>query len=605
VLTIDDRHTRDMDDAIEVEKTSEGWLVRVAISDVAKEVKPGSENDKTARERGHTNYYATGNSPMLPRDLADWRLSLVPQKERSAIVVAMTLDEALDLKKTEITLERITSEAKLAYDDIPEIIAILDSRAAVPVKNAAGEVDPKEPLVAGQSFFTGSTFNIIAKARKLALGLLAKRRDSGALVFYDVTNGWVTTEEGFVKKLKHREDTIGYIIIQELMILTNMAVAMFAVEQNIPFLYRNHQARSAAPDRAVIMQQIADATSMPIVDLSRLQQRTHLLFDKAFYGPKLLGHYGANLVAYAHFTSPIRRYADLSIHQQLRAHLKGRPLPYTEEAFAEIGKHLSELDLREKEEASEHFKEAREERAKRQINARQLDGLAPKDFERAVKVEMKSGASPSDVLVEAWGRRIAEGSIPIHCLSLVFMYENPPDGWQVLTQTAIDFLMDHPDQAVSTLNQAATIGWPLPSFQAEQTGPSHAPSFKCTAALKDKTAEATGKSAKEARQRACVKLLALLAGVDEPTFHDARPAPAAPPKVAAALDPSKNPISLLMERGQSMKVSPPSFNFEMAGQSHLPVVTCTAKFLGYEVRAAGPSKQEAKTAAAKALLEKL
>jgi ribonuclease R len=511
---------------------------------------------------------------MLPRELSEWDFSLWPGKHKPSVVVEMVLSSSFDIVSTKITQEKIVSIAKLAYEDIP------------------GLLENEE----------GVHHAMLSATKRLALGLLSKRRDAGALVFYDLNNGWVTTEEGFLKQLKARTETIGYVMIQELMILTNVAVATYAVEHDIPMLFRNHEARSAAPDREALIRQIAEATSTPIIDLTSLQQRTHMLFNRASYGASLLGHYGLNVPAYLHFTSPIRRYADLVIHQQIRAHLKGEPLPYTKEGLEAVGGYLTELAQKEREAASEYFKNKAEETATRRTNARLLDGLGAKDFERAVKVEVRSGEPPSDVLREAWARRLQEGSMPSICFTTLFMYSASPPGWEILKQASIDYLLEHIADAVTILTQACQAGWPEPNFVVEQK--SAIPSvFTATVAYLEHTASASGSTVKEARGRAGVVFLAAVSGLPAPSFPMIEIPPATQKAQASAE--GKNPISVLMERSQSLKVTPPSFNFKLEGQSHMPAVTCTASFMGHEVKTVAPNKQEAKTAAAKALIARI
>lgn len=235
-VTIDNQRTRDMDDAIFVHESAEGWTVRVAISDVSQVVTPGSVLDFQARNLGATQYFATGNSPMLPHRLSEDELSLRPFKNRKALVVEILLSPELEILSTRITLEKVMSLAKLNYSEIHEIVD--------------NSEHPHSQL--------------IQVALKLSKGLLTKRRAQGALVFYDLNTGWVTTEDGSLKQLKNRLDTVGYILIQELMILTNVAVALYAVEKDIPMLFRNHEAKIAAPSHEVLLQQISDAVRTPV-----------------------------------------------------------------------------------------------------------------------------------------------------------------------------------------------------------------------------------------------------------------------------------------------------------------------------------------------------
>lgn len=599
MITIDDSHTRDMDDAIEVEETPSGWTVRVAIADASRIVTPGSDLDKAARERGNTLYFAAGNSPMLPRDVSEWQLSLWPVKYRRAVIAEIRLSAALDVERTTLSLDTIVSAHKLSYNQIPALLASNE------------KYDDAIEALPG----------LLRAAQKLSLGLLAKRRAEGAMVLYDLNNGWVTTEEGAIRKLKDHTETIGYIIVQELMVLANTAVALYAVDHKIPFLFRNHQAKANTQvERSEIQKFIDDAAVNPVIDLESFQSRTHKFFDKAVYDAELIGHAGLNVKAYTHFTSPIRRYADLVVHQQLRAHLKGQPLPHTEESLTATAIHLNELALKARESDSAHFKDRAEVRAARQVETRKLDGLIPKQFERVVKMEVRSGGSPSEALTEAWQRRLNHGSVPTICITTVLMHGLEPDeagaglkrvpvadGWDVLKIAAVRFLMGHTPDAVSILAQAAALGWPAAKCATTQHGESPNALFTAFAQMlvDGEVVEVTERATKikEAQQLASVSLLARLAKAPAPEFEaPVTVAPPPTPKAATGPDPNKHPVSQLMERAQSDRCPPPTFDFTLKGESHLPVVTCTATFLGQTVSVVSASKQAAKTEAARQLL---
>lgn len=606
-FTIDGPHTRDMDDAIELETNgSSGMIVRVAISDVARVVKPESIDDLAARSRGATRYFAKGNSPMLGSNLADWTLSLVPQRPRRVLVTEMHLDLSGNLTKTTLKFDTIKSEQKLYYDQVPGIIEDID-----------------HPLSTS-----------LVQARSLAHMLLNRRRATGAMVAYDLNNGWVTTEEGSLKKLDSKEETIGYIIIQELMILANAAVALYCIEHNIPVIFRNHEAK-AALDRQALMAQITEAMVTPMLDLAQVQHRTHLLLDRAYYKPTLAGHFGLNLTAYLHFTSPIRRYPDLVNHQQIRAHLKGHPLPHTQESLEEISAHLNQLAKEEREKTSEWFKERAEYKARRQIDSRTLDGLIAKEFERALKVELRSSGTPaelpSEAMQEAWIRRLEQNTVPTVCMAHLFTCDRGSDGWDALRAATVEALEERSEDAITVLTQATTLGWNAPTFNVTQSGPAHNPTFEAQGTLVIPDTErvryfsvhvvcmAFG-SAKFVKQRAAVELLRNIANRKEgPSLivpvtaklqaSKAPPAPKEapqpPPKKVVAIDLGKPPVSMLMEVSQAEGGSPPEFAFTQTGPSHNPTFRCVARFKHFCVEVTESSKQAAKTAAARELVQKL
>lgn len=184
----------------------------------------------------------------------------------------------------------------------------------------------------------------------IAQQLLDQRRLAGALAIYDIMEGWAVSEEGFMFKLRPEERHLANVIIQEFMILANQTVATFCAENDIPSLYRNHTARACAPDSAIeLLDDVRNAMDNPEhFDVRTLQRRMTLLVNRAHYAPVLRGHFGLNLAAYCHFTSPIRRFADLVVHRQLKAFLTDKKMPYSKEQLLEIGEYITEVCYRER-----------------------------------------------------------------------------------------------------------------------------------------------------------------------------------------------------------------------------------------------------------------
>ena len=496
-ITIDSEQTRDIDDALWIEFNADGyWHVTVSIADVSELVPPGGKIDTRAREMVTTKYFGTGNSPMLPRRLSEDELSLWPDKERKTLTVEMSVRAPeMEIVKTEIYPSTLKSMGRVTYDKIP---ALLKDK-------------PKTP-----------EFDVIDIGCKMAMQLLDRRRKAGAFVLYDLNNGWITTEEGFLRKLEKKEETIGYILIQEMMVLANSQVAEFCVKNNIPVLFRNHTAMSAMPDRQILMAQIQDAISTPMADLDVVRQRTHMLLGRASYSDSLLGHYGLNLPAYLHFTSPIRRYADLVTHRQIKAHLEGKPFPYEKKDIEATATHINDQIELERERASMHFKTKDEEKAHRAIDSRRLDGLDAVHFERVTKVEARSGSDPSDAFEEAYLRRLKENRLPLICLTVVLTQEGYMEGWRPIVQATIDHLAKRPEDAISILSQAQQIAdWAETKFLMTHEGPDHARTFTCKATMQwddHTTVEGQGKAStsKLAKYYAGIDLLAKLHGAKTP-----------------------------------------------------------------------------------------
>ena len=129
-----------------------------------------------------------------------------------------------------------------------------------------------------------------------------KRRQSGALVIFDLQRLLFTNEDGQLMQMKSEDAHKSNIIIQEFMILTNAAVAEFAALREYNFLYRNHTARQVIPQRAEVLEQLQTAVSNPKL-LDAVVSRSNLWFNKAEYGVSIKGHYSLNLPAYTHVTS--------------------------------------------------------------------------------------------------------------------------------------------------------------------------------------------------------------------------------------------------------------------------------------------------------------
>lgn len=576
-FTIDDRHTRDIDDAIWVERKDDGWRVTVAIADVAACVEDGHPVDIQARLMVETKYFVSGNSPMLPRDLSEDRLSLWPNQKRDVIAVHITLDNQLEQTAIEFEVGKLISKQKFAYTDIP---------------NALTSVHPCHMAL----YF----------AHVLSQSLLKKRRDAGALALYDLNHGWITTEEGFLRQIVDHDAAVGQIIVQEFMILANAAVAKWAIEHDVPILFRNHVARLATPDRSELMQQLDDATRSPIAGLDALRQRTHMLLDRATYGASVRGHYGLNLPAYTHFTSPIRRYADLITHRQIRASLLGEPLPYTRDKIALFGTHITETLDAERVAQSQYMKDNADRRANRAIDSRRLDGLNHKDFERVTKVEARDGGEPSEVFEEAFVRRTNDDKTPLIALTVLFTQAPVTEAWKPLREAAMAALVRRPEDAVSLLAQATQVtdGWPAVKYVSAQIGPSFKPRFEVTATLTHNgisvSAVGTSKQKKKADQRAAVALIAAFSQLPAPSFENVNEPDAASVDVVV----SKDPISALSEWAQRAGVAAPTFEFESSGPQHASVIVCTARLVSHVARGTANTKQMAKRLASQELLRR-
>ena len=582
-FTIDAEHTRDIDDALWIEpQVDGGWHVTVSIADVAREVLRDTDVDKRAREMVATKYFASGNSPMLPRALSEDSLSLWQGQRRRVIAIQLQFDAQCAV--TAVTIERasLVSQRKLAYHDVPAIIA-----------------NPAHPLHAQ-----------VSAAGQMANIMLDRRRANGALALYDLNSGWITTEEGHLRQIEDHADTLGHVIVQEFMVAANVAVATHAVLHDVPLLFRNHVARAAAPDRTELMRQLDEASHIPVQNVDALRARTHLLLDRAEYGADVRGHYGLNVPVYTHFTSPIRRYADLVNHRQMRAFIKGSPLPYTRDELVEIAAHISEVLNADRDSKSQHMKLKAEASARRAVDQRRLDGLNAKDFERVTKLEARSGNPPSPAFLDAFVRRTSEDRTPLLCFAVVLTAAPESTEWAPIREAVVAALARRPEDAVSVLVHARQVhpGWPDVSLLFDNQDDPNPQWFVARAAvsLHDVRYAGTGKARqkKRAEQLASVDLVAALLHVSVPAPVELPSIPAAVP-LLATVDSNRDPLSLLNEWCQRMGIPAPVYNCTLTGPAHQPTITCHGTVARYTATDTASTKQHAKRKVAQALLKQI
>lgn len=585
-ITIDDVTTRDMDDAIWVEVTENGgWHVVVMIADVAKVVPKNSELDRFAMSRVETRYYANGNSPMLPRRLADGKLSLWPGEEKYVLAVDIILNRDLSILETGLLRTIMTSEARLAFSDVPRILS-----------------DREHPQHA-----------LIKLISQLTSGLLMQRRSHGALAFYDLGRGLVTSEEGSVRQLRCRGDTIGYVIIQELMILANMAIAEYAVRNDIPILFRNHTARSATPERENLLKLLESMAFIPEVNIAAVRHTTYMMLNRAEYGPVIMGHFGLNLGAYTHFTSPIRRYADLVNHQQIRAYIRKEPLPHSKEEIQAIASHINMRHIENDRAKSEYMKEKAYKEAELAIRGNRIEDANDTDFERITKLLIREGKDCPEAYFDAFLKRLAK--LPVICAGLVLLQAPDGEKWTELKIALLEDIATAPQKAVSVFDIAQHIsGWQMPVYEVTETTRSNLPAFTAISAIRIgdreyRSAAYEDLTKKGAMQQASAGLLATILGLPAPNLKiriEDSPASQEEITINASKDPtintSKDPIFALQEYCQAKKLPLPAYSFEMEGATNRPIFTCTCTFGSSTSTGQAGKKQRAKRLAARAMI---
>ena len=329
LVTIDGADARDFDDAVQVEDRPGGWLLRVAIADVSHYVRPrgsGSTGalDAEALARGNSWYFPKSVEPMLPEVLSNGLCSLRPDVDRLAMLAEIPFTAQGKPGKPRFAQVVMRSAARLTYDQVKA--CMLDNDAAA---LAALRENPR-----GEEVIT-----MLQRAFALYAALRDARRQRGSLDFDLPEADSRLDEAGRVVWMGHRMRHDAHRLIEEFMIAANEAVARHLRDAGMPFLYRVHPLPD--PERleslfdtlaGVGMQDLPprpDATAMQGI-LARVQGTDQEFLvnrlclramPQARYQPFNEGHFGLASQAYCHFTSPIRRYADLLTHRSLKTSL--------------------------------------------------------------------------------------------------------------------------------------------------------------------------------------------------------------------------------------------------------------------------------------------
>jgi len=347
LVTIDGADARDFDDAVHAEPDGEGWRLRVAIADVAEYVVPGSALDDEAQARGTSTYFPDRVVPMLPEVLSNGLCSLNPEVDRLVLVCDMRLDADGKVIASRFDEAVMRSAARLTYD---QVHAMLEHGDAELRRRYAHVLDNLEHL--------HRVFRLLDR----------RRQRRGAIDFDSSEVQFVFDAEGRVEQLRRRTRHDAHRLIEECMIAANVEAAKFAGRAGRPVLYRVHDTPPA--DKLADLETFLSAHGLNVTwtdeptpsDLSRIQKKAHStpiapLVDAvllrslalAVYQPENRGHFGLALEAYAHFTSPIRRYPDLLLHRAIKHAVRKRPAaqwPYSPARMTELGRQCSWLERR-------------------------------------------------------------------------------------------------------------------------------------------------------------------------------------------------------------------------------------------------------------------
>lgn len=600
-VTIDSASTRDIDDALWIERTNEGFHIQVAIADPTRAVRPGSVIDERARLMGATVYARDAViRGMLPPYISSDQQSLIEGKRREAMLVQFWLDTRLQIVKTDISFTTIRVRRRLAYEDIQRRIENPESR----------------------------TSQMLVIAKELSLGLLRNRRGRGALAMYDLVRMLMTDEDGNLVQFKSREDTIGNIIVQEMMVLTNTAVAAFCKANAVPIVYRTHKASPAAPHSDVLARMIDQWISRGDATIDQIQKNFFMLAQKAKYEAEPNRHFALSADAYCHMSSPLRRYADLASMRQIKAHLEGNPLPYTQDQLAELATHLNDAIETRKEEREEGFKRVGIRNAEKAIESGKTETMADHEVLLALKVVRNTKATISAVLETELIRRMENGLLTDACYDTLFT-EIPLAHLSEGLIAAFAKVLDTKRTFAMHLQVHASAVNFIRSFEADVEAA--APFFATARAVRvsdgrEFVATGDGSRKRDAEQMAVSGLFMAMLGrprAQQPQKPVAAPPPAPPSPakktlglpagsagpVADASAAPPNSRGTLTTYCQHRKIPDATYSCQSTGPSHMPCFTAQATLVAggktYGGTGTSNNRKAAENAAAFDLLQRL
>jgi len=367
IVAIDPADARDHDDAIwaapdDDEENKGGWRAIVAIADVSFYVRPGSELDREARARGNSVYFPDRVVPMLPEELSADICSLKEGQVRAAMACHLKIAKDGSLKSWRFTRAKICVAANIAYED---------AQAAI---DAASEErgDVSSPTCSMPEVEGAVPAELVRSALQPLWGawrtLLAARNKREPLELDIPERRVMLDEKGRITSIAPRDRLDAHRLVEDFMIAANVAAARALEAKKAPVMYRVHEAPSREKLVALkdylatfdlefaLGQVIKPGTFNRIIErLGDNSGREEIMEQllrtqmQARYAPDRLGHFGLALATYAHFTSPIRRYADLLVHRALVSAYKlgegGLP-PEDAEHFERIGEQISMLERR-------------------------------------------------------------------------------------------------------------------------------------------------------------------------------------------------------------------------------------------------------------------
>ncbi|MFM9971556.1 MAG: ribonuclease R [Burkholderiales bacterium] len=342
LVTIDGETARDFDDAVYCRRDGKGFKLLVAIADVSHYVLPQDTLDGEARERGNSVYFPRRVIPMLPESLSNGLCSLNPEVDRLCMVCEMAVGATGAVKNYRFFAGVMRSHARLTY-----------TRAAAALADKQGPLAVELGALMPHLSCLEEVYRVLAKTR-------AKR---GAIDFETQETQFVFNDKSVVERIERVQRNDAHRLIEECMLAANVCAANFLQENEHPALYRVHQ--GPTPEKLKALREFLKGFGLQLgggekprpldyaalltsvkdrPDIGLLQTVMLRSLRQAVYSPENEGHFGLAYEAYAHFTSPIRRYPDLLVHRSIKAILERTK--YSGIKWEEVGRHCSETERR-------------------------------------------------------------------------------------------------------------------------------------------------------------------------------------------------------------------------------------------------------------------
>ena len=359
MVTIDGEDAKDLDDAVSIAREGDCYILGVHIADVTNYVQENSALDREAFKRGTSVYLVDRVIPMLPHTLSNGICSLNQGEDRLALSCIMKVDEKGRVVDHEIAETVIRVDQRMSYTSVKKILEDHDPK----------EMKKYQELV--------PMFEEMSRLSKI---LREHRRIRGSIDFDFPETKMILDEKGRPLELQPYERNVATRMIEDFMLLANETVAEDYYWQELPFVYRTHEAPDEEKIRTLatfinnfgysmhvganevrpkeIQKLLAKVEGSPQeAMISRLALRS---MKQAKYTPENSGHFGLAAAYYTHFTSPIRRYPDLQIHRIIKDNIRGRmqeeKIVHYDKILPEVTKHASEMERRAEEAERETVK---------------------------------------------------------------------------------------------------------------------------------------------------------------------------------------------------------------------------------------------------------